>query len=314
MTSGGAHRSRIILWTRCTLSLPIRCHPLLPTRSERSAGPSTPKSGRSPDELARDLSNADALIVRSATQVTRELMDAAPRLRVVARAGTGVDNVDVGAASDRGILVMNAAGANSVSVAEHALALLLSLARSVPAADASMKRGVWEKKKLTGTELRGKTLGIVGFGRIGREVALRARTFGMEILAHDPFISARAAEAAGVPLVALDDVLAQSDFLTLHVPALDQTRHLLNATSLARCRKGVRIVNTARGELIDEAALADAIESGHVAGAALDIVTKFDFGIDHVTDISPVRALTELKSLICGAAARARASFPICRP
>ena len=229
------------------------------------------KSGRSPDELARDLSNADALIVRSATQVTRELMDAAPRLRVVARAGTGVDNVDVGAASDRGILVMNAAGANSVSVAEHALALLLSLARSVPAADASMKRGVWEKKKLTGTELRGKTLGIVGFGRIGREVALRARTFGMEILAHDPFISARAAEAAGVPLVALDDVLAQSDFLTLHVPALDQTRHLLNAASLARCRKGVRIVNTARGELIDETALADAIESGHVAGAALDV-------------------------------------------
>src|SRR4051812_10417687 len=171
-----------------------------------------PRAGRSPDELARDLADADALIVRSATQVTRELMAAAPRLRVVARAGTGVDNVDVGAASDRGILVMNAAGANSVSVAEHAMALLLSLARSIPAADASMKRGVWEKKKLTGTELRGKTLGIVGFGRIGREVALRARAFGMEILAHDPFISARAAEAAGVPLVALDDVLAQSDF------------------------------------------------------------------------------------------------------
>ncbi|HEY7057339.1 MAG TPA: phosphoglycerate dehydrogenase [Vicinamibacterales bacterium] len=229
------------------------------------------KSGRSPDDLARDLANADALIVRSATQVTRELLAAAPRLRVVARAGTGVDNVDVGAASDRGILVMNAAGANSVSVAEHALALLLALARSIPSADSSMKRGVWEKKKLTGTELRGKTLGIIGFGRIGREVAQRARAFGMEILAHDPFIAARAAEAAGVPLVALDDVLAQSDFLTLHVPALDETRHMLNAASLARARRGVRIVNTARGELIDEAALADAIESGHVAGAGLDV-------------------------------------------
>ena len=135
-------------------------------------------------------------------------MAAAPRLRVVARAGTGVDNVDVVAASDRGILVMNAAGANSVSVAELAMALILALARSIPAADASMKRGKWDKKSLTGTELRGKTLGIVGFGRIGREVAIRARAFGMEILAHDPFISARAAEAAGVPLVGLDDVLA----------------------------------------------------------------------------------------------------------
>ena len=169
------------------------------------------------------------------------------------------------------ILVMNAAGANSVSVAEHALALMLSLARSIPAADASMKRGDWEKKKLTGTELRGKTLGIVGFGRIGREVATRARAFGMDILAHDPFISARAAEAAGVPLVALEDVLAQSDFLTLHVPALDETRQMLNAKTLARCRRGMRIVNTARGELIDEAALADAIEAGQVGGAALDV-------------------------------------------
>jgi D-3-phosphoglycerate dehydrogenase / 2-oxoglutarate reductase len=229
------------------------------------------RSGRSPEELARDLVAADALIVRSATQVTAALLAAAPRLRVVARAGTGVDNVDVAAASDRGVLVMNAAGANSVSVAEHAFALLLALARSIPSADASMKQGLWDKKRLTGTELRGKFLGIVGFGRIGREVANRARAFGMEIAAHDPFIASRAAEAAGVPLLSLDDLLAQSDFLTLHVPALEETRHLLNAKSLARCRRGVRIVNTARGELIDERALADAIESGHVAGAALDV-------------------------------------------
>jgi D-3-phosphoglycerate dehydrogenase len=229
------------------------------------------KAGRKPDELARDLANADALIVRSATQVTADLMAAAPRLRVVARAGTGVDNVDVPAATARGILVMNAAGANSISVAEHALALMLSLARAIPMADSSMKRGVWEKKKLTGLELRGKSLGIVGFGRIGREVAARARAFGMDVLAYDPFIPTRAADAAGVPLVELPDLLARADFITLHVPALPETRHLINASTLAQTRKGVRIVNTARGELIDEAALADAIESGHVGGAGLDV-------------------------------------------
>jgi len=233
-----------------------------------------PRTGRSSEELARDLADADALIVRSATQVTASLLSAAPRLRVVARAGTGVDNVDVPAASDRGIVVMNAAGANSVSVAEHAFALLLALARAIPAADASMKRGIWDKKRLTGTELRGKLLGIVGFGRIGREVAGRARSFGMEVAAHDPFIAARAADAAGVPLLTLDELLKRADFLTLHVPALDETRHMLNKETLARCRRGVRIVNTARGELIDEAALADAIESGHVAGAALDVFEK----------------------------------------
>src|SRR3954451_20329062 len=198
------------------------------------------RSGRSPEELAKDLATADALVVRSATKVTAALMAAAPQLRVVARAGTGVDNVDVPAASDRGIVVMNAAGANSVSVAEHTFALLLALARAVPAADASMKKGVWDKKKLTGIELRGKTLGIVGFGRIGREVAARARAFGMELAAYDPFIAARAADAAGVPLLPLDDLLERSDFLTLHVPALDETRHMLNASTLARCRRGVR--------------------------------------------------------------------------
>jgi D-3-phosphoglycerate dehydrogenase len=230
-----------------------------------------PRTGRSADELARDLALADALIVRSATQVTASLLSAAPRLRVVARAGTGVDNVDVPAASDRGIIVMNAAGANSVSVAEHTFALLLALARSVPAADASMKRGLWEKKNLMGTELRGKLLGVIGFGRIGREVATRAHAFGMEVLASDPFIAARAADAAGIALASLDDLLSRADFLTLHVPALDETRHMLNATTLAKCRRGVRIVNTARGELIDESALADALESGHVAGAALDV-------------------------------------------
>jgi D-3-phosphoglycerate dehydrogenase / 2-oxoglutarate reductase len=229
------------------------------------------KSGRKPDELARDLSNADALIVRSATQVTAQLIAAGPKLRVIARAGTGVDNVDVDAATARGILVMNAAGANSISVAELALALMLSMARAIPAADASMKQGVWDKKRFMGTELRGKTLGVVGFGRIGREVASRARAFGMEPIAYDPFIASRAADAAGVPLVDLDQLLARADFISLHVPSLPETRHLINAERLARTKKGVRIVNTARGDLIDDEALAAAIASGHVAGAALDV-------------------------------------------
>ncbi|HSJ40470.1 MAG TPA: hydroxyacid dehydrogenase, partial [Xanthobacteraceae bacterium] len=209
------------------------------------------KSGRKPDELARDLADADALIVRSATQVTAALLASAPKLRVIARAGTGVDNVDVPAASARGILVMNAAGANSISVAELAVGLMLSLARTIPAADASMKQGVWDKKRFMGIELRGKVLGVVGFGRIGREVALRARAFGMDIVAYDPFIASRAADAVGVPLVDLDELFARADFISLHVPALPETRHLVNAERLSRMKKGVRIVNTARGELID---------------------------------------------------------------
>ena len=159
----------------------------------RSAGWSVDaRAGRKPDDLARDLKEADALIVRSATQVTKDLIDAAPRLKVIARAGTGVDNVDVTAASDRGILVMNAAGANSISVAELAIGLMLALARMIPAADASMKAGVWEKKKFMGAELRGRKLGVIGFGRIGREVANRAKAFDMHILAYDPFFTARA--------------------------------------------------------------------------------------------------------------------------
>lgn len=229
------------------------------------------RSGRSAEELVRDLAQADALVVRSATKVTASLMAAAPQLKAVARAGTGVDNVDVPAATERGIVVMNAPGANSISVAELALAFMLSLARQIPAADASMKRGVWEKKKLTGAELRGKTLGIVGLGRIGQEVGARARSFGMDLVAHDPFISEQVAGTLGIQLLSLDDLCATSDYITLHLPSTPETRHLFNATRLARCKAGVRIVNTARGELIDEKALADAIEARQVAGAGLDV-------------------------------------------
>jgi len=229
------------------------------------------RSGRSADELSKDLANAEALVVRSATKVTAAIMAAAPQLRVIARAGTGVDNVDVPAATERGIVVMNAPGANSISVAELAIGLMLALARQIPAADGSMKRGVWEKKKLSGEELRGKTLGIVGLGRIGQEVGARARSFGMNLVAHDPFISEQVAGTLGIQLLSLDDLCGTSDYISLHLPATPETRHLFNAERFAKCKAGVRIINTARGELIDETALADAIEARQVAGAALDV-------------------------------------------
>jgi D-3-phosphoglycerate dehydrogenase len=232
------------------------------------------RTGRSPEQLAADVVEADALVVRSATRVTAAIIEAAPRLRAIARAGTGVDNVDVSAASARGIVVMNAPGANSVSVAELAVGLMLALARHLPAADAAMKQGKWEKKKFLGEEVRGKTLGLVGLGRIGQEVARRAAAFGMRIVAHDPFISEQVARDLRVELVSMDDVFARADYVSLHMPSTAQTRHLLNSDRLARSKRGIRIINTARGDLVDESALADAIESGQVAGAALDVFTK----------------------------------------
>ena len=229
------------------------------------------RSGRKPADLAADLAGADAIVVRSATKVTADLIAAAPSLRAIARAGTGVDNVDVDAASARGIVVMNAPGANSISVAELAMAQLLALARKIPAADASMKQGKWDKKSFLGEEVRGKVLGLAGLGRIGQEVAKRARAFEMTMLAHDPFINAQVARELDVELVSLDDLCARSDFLSLHMPSTPETRHIFNAERLARCKKGIRIINTARGDLIDEKALADAIQSGQVGGAALDV-------------------------------------------
>lgn len=228
-------------------------------------------AGHPRDHLLAALAEADALVVRSATKVTRELLDAAPKLRIVARAGTGVDTIDVPAATERGVLVVNAPGANSVSVAELAMAMMLSLARHTPAADRAMKEGRWEKKAFAGIELRGKTLGLVGFGRIGQEVARRAQAFEMRVLAHDPFLAHDVAEELGVELVSLEDLCRRADWISLHLPATPATRHIFNRERLASCRKGVRLINTARGELIDAAALADAIESGHVAGAGVDV-------------------------------------------
>ncbi len=221
--------------------------------------------------LEAELAAADALIVRSATRVTSELLERAPRLRVVGRAGVGVDNIDLDAATRRGVLVMNTPGGNAVSVAEHTLALLLALARSVPQLNAAIHAGRWEKSGAAGIELRGKTLGLLGLGRVGSEVARRARAFELRVLAHDPYISESVAAETGVELVPLAELLARSDFLSLHAALSSATERVINAASLGQMKRGARLINTARGELVDEAALAEALRSGHLAGAALDV-------------------------------------------
>ncbi len=225
-------------------------------------------------KLAAHLETADALIVRSAVQVDAALLEHARKLRVIGRAGVGVDNIDLDAATRKGIAVMNTPGANAVAVAEHALALMLAMARHICRANELMHAGKWEKKSLQGTELRGKTLGIVGLGRIGMEVARRARAFGMEIVAHDPFVSAAVAKEQGIRLAKLEEVYAAADYLTLHVGLTPQTAGMINADSVKQMKKGVRLVNCARGELVDEAALAQALKQGQVAGAALDVFTE----------------------------------------
>ncbi len=224
--------------------------------------------------LPEELANADALIVRSAVQADAALLEHAPKLRVIGRAGVGVDNIDTAAATHRGIVVMNTPGANAVAVAELTLGLMISMARSIPRASESMHSGVWDKKALQGSELRGKTLGIVGLGRIGLEVALRAAAFGMDLIAYDPFIAPVIAREHNVTLTSLDQVFNSADYLTLHVGLTTQTEGMINATSIAIMKPGIRIINCARGELIVDSALADALKSGKVAGAALDVFSK----------------------------------------
>jgi D-3-phosphoglycerate dehydrogenase / 2-oxoglutarate reductase len=221
--------------------------------------------------IQKEIGDAEALIVRSETEVTAKLLDLAPRLRVIGRAGVGVDNVDVDAATKRGILVMNTPGGNATSVAEHTMALLLALARRIPQADGSLKKGLWEKKNLTGIELRSKTLGLIGLGSIGGEVARLAQAFQMPVMAYDPYVSSRLAQERDVRLVTLEALLKSSDFISLHSTATPETRHLINARTLALAKPGVRIVNCARGELINEEDLLQALESGRVAGAGLDV-------------------------------------------
>ena len=225
------------------------------------------------DTLLGELGDADALIVRSATKVTPDLLQKAPQLRVVGRAGVGVDNIDLDEATKRGVLVMSTPGGSTVSVAEHTFALLLALVRQVPRFDAALREGRWEKSS-SGAEVRGKTLGLIGLGRIGSEVARRAAAFDMRIVAYDPYISEAAARELSVALMPLEKLLAESDFISLHTAVSPQTHNMINAATIAQMKKGVRIVNAARGELINEADLAAALKSGHVAGAALDVFAE----------------------------------------
>jgi D-3-phosphoglycerate dehydrogenase len=225
-------------------------------------------------KLSEHLESADALMVRSAVQVDAALLANAKKLRVIGRAGVGVDNIDLDAATRQGIAVMNTPGANAVAVAEHTLGMMLAMARHLCNADALMHAGRWEKKSLQGTELRGKTLGIAGLGRIGMEVARRARAFGMEIVGHDPFVSAGVAKEQGIRLAGLDELYAAADYITLHVGLTPQTTGMINDAAIKKMKKGVRLVNCARGELVNEADLINALKQGHVAAAALDVFTE----------------------------------------
>jgi D-3-phosphoglycerate dehydrogenase len=229
------------------------------------------KTGLDKDELAKIIGNYDGLAIRSATKVTPSLIAAAKNLKVIGRAGIGVDNVDLPAATAKGIIVMNTPFGNSITTAEHAIALMFALARDIPQANASTHAGKWEKSKFMGVEVTAKTLGIIGCGNIGSIVAERGIGLKMKVIAFDPFLTPERAEVLGVEKVELDDLLARADFITLHTPMTPQTKNILNAANLAKTKKGVRIINCARGGLIVEADLKAAIESGHVAGAALDV-------------------------------------------
>src|SRR3954454_23052389 len=229
------------------------------------------RPGLSKGELKAIIADYDGLAIRSATRVTADLLDAATNLKVIGRAGIGVDNIDIPAATARGIVVMNTPFGNSITTAEHAIAMMFALARDLPAADASTQAGKWEKNRFMGVELTNKVLGLIGAGNIGSIVADRARGLRMKVIAYDPFLTPERAIDLGVEKVTLDELLARADFITLHTPLTDQTRNILSRANLARTKKGVRIINCARGGLIDEAALKDALESGQVAGAALDV-------------------------------------------
>jgi D-3-phosphoglycerate dehydrogenase len=230
------------------------------------------KTGLSEAEIIKIIPEFSALVVRSQTKVTAAVLEAATNLKVVGRAGVGVDNVDVDAATKRGVIVMNTPGGNTISTAEHAFSLLVSIARSIPQADASVKAGKWDRKKYEGVELYDKTLGILGMGRIGSEIARRAIAFGMRVVAYDPYLSVSKARSLQVELIEqIDELLPRCDFLTMHMPLTEETRHMIDARRLALCKKGIRIVNCARGGLIDEAALGEALQSKQVAAAALDV-------------------------------------------
>jgi len=232
------------------------------------------KTELKPQELKEIIKDYHALIVRSATKVTKEIIEAAHNLKVIGRAGVGLDNVDLEAATQRGIIVMNTPAGNTISTAEHTMSLMLAISRNIPQAHFSVKSGEWKRSKFIGVELYNKTLGIIGLGRIGSEVAKRALSFGMKVLAYDPFLSQQVAESLGVTLVDLKELLKKSDYITIHTPLTEETKHLLSYEEFALIKEGVRIINCARGGIIDELALAEAIKEGKVASAAIDVFEK----------------------------------------
>lgn len=232
------------------------------------------KTGLSPEELKSIIGEYHGLVIRSATKVTSEIIEAAEKLKVIGRAGSGLDNVDRAAATKKGIVVMNTPGGNTITTAEHAIAMMFALARNIPQATASMKEGKWEKKKFMGVELYNKTLGVLGLGNIGTQVAKRAQALQMNVICYDPFLSDEKAADLGVEKVSLDDLFSRSDFITIHTPLTPETRNLINAKTISKMKDGVRIINCARGGIVNEKDLHDAIVSGKVAGAALDVYEK----------------------------------------
>lgn len=245
-------------------------------------------SSMSHEQLLEAVSKAHAIVVRSQTQVTREVIEHAPHLKVIGRAGVGVDNIDIDAATENGVVVVNAPDGNTISTAEHTMAMLMSLARNIPQAYHQLQQRRWERKKFVGVELKGKTLGIVGFGRIGFEVAQRAKGHRMNVIAFDPFLNEEKAEKAGVKHGTLEEVLQQADFLTVHTPLIEKTKHLINKEAIELMKPGARILNCARGGIVEEDALFEAIKSGKIAGAALDVFEE-EPAIDH-----PLLSLTEV--------------------
>ncbi|MCL6636412.1 MAG: phosphoglycerate dehydrogenase [Alicyclobacillus sp.] len=239
------------------------------------------RTGLSEAELAEAVQDADALLVRSASKVTERVLAAARRLKVVGRAGVGVDNIDVNAATRRGVVVVNAPDGNTISAAEHTFAMMIAMARHIPQAHATVKSGKWDRKSFVGVELAGKTLAVVGMGRIGTEVAKRAKAFHMEVYGYDPFLTEERAKQLGIRRAELAEAVAVADFLTVHTPLTKETRHLIDARMFARMKDGVRVVNCARGGIIDEQALCEALASGKVAGAALDVYEEEPLPADH---------------------------------
>src|SRR3990170_8326239 len=229
----------------------------------------TYKPGMTPDQIKSEITNYNGLIVRSETKVNAELISRMNEMEIIGRAGTGVDNIDVNAATRRGIIVMNTPGGNTISAAEHTMALMLSMCRNIPQANISLKEAKWERKKFQGTELFGKTLGIIGLGKIGREVAARSKSFGMKIIGYDPLLSDEAASKIGIELFDLDTLFAQADIISLHVPLSTETKHLISAETLRKCKNGVKIINCARGGIVNENDLIVALDSGKVSAAAI---------------------------------------------